>query len=244
MTDLTNGLPELGEIREGFRRSGRHTRDFNMWLVDRSAPTPDEKEILESVPFMQGEYDFSTILGERVYSNRTLSYVFEILDRDYTHRKTIQTAVENWLMKDGMAPLYDDHAEFYYYMAKCTSVDTEDSSGGLTVNIQFTAYPFKIGEFEEGNDYWDTFNFELDTTQPNQYQISGSQTITVYNTGSTGISPKIIASAPMTIVKNSVTYNIPSGESQSETFRLETGANPMTITGNGTIQFLWHKELI
>src|SRR5690625_1096386 len=98
MIDLTNGLPNMVTgPKEGFERSGKHTRDFGMWLIDRQAPTPTEKEILESIPFMQGSYDFSNILGERVFENRQLTYVFEIQKRDYERRKINQTVIENWL---------------------------------------------------------------------------------------------------------------------------------------------------
>ena len=88
MIDLTNGLPDMtSRAKEGFRRGEYHTSDYQMWLVDRQAPSPPEKEILESVPYMQGSYDFSNLLGERVYDNRVISYEFEILQRDYERRR-------------------------------------------------------------------------------------------------------------------------------------------------------------
>lgn len=234
----------MGTITEGFKRGNIHTKEFGMWLVSRSAPTPEEKTITESVPFIHGVYDFSMMLGERIYENRIISYQFEIIDMNYQQRKLIQTKLENWLMKDGFAPLYDDHAPGYYYLAKCTGVDVEDTSGGLTVNVEFEAYPFKISILEEGHDIWDDFNFELDVAQPNEYQVNGNLSINLLNVGSTGVTPTIIASSPMTIVKNNSTYNVPAGESKSDLFRLEIGENPMAIQGNGQIKFVFHKELI
>lgn len=244
MIDLTNGLPEIGKPKEGIKRSGIHSSEFDMWLVERHAPTPPEKEIIESVPFMQGVYDFSDMLGERVYENRIITYVFEIKRRDYQKRKIDQTVIENWLMKDGVAPLYDDHAKGYFYVGKCIDVDIEDSSGGLKVTAVFDAYPFKISVLEEGHDIWDEFNFELDVAQPNEYEVNGTKQINLYNVGKNSRAPKITATAPMTITKDGITYNIPAGESQSESFRLKIGENPMTITGNGTIKFTWYKELL
>lgn len=234
----------MGTITEGFKRGNIHTKEFGMWLVSRSAPTPDEKTITESVPFMHGVYDFSMMLGERIYENRIISYQFEIIDMNYQQRKLIQTKLENWLMKDGFAPLHDDHAPGYYYLAKCTGVDVEDTSGGLTVSIEFEAYPFKISILEEGHDIWDDFNFELDVAQPNEYQVNGNLSINLLNVGSTSVTPTIIASSPMTIAKSNSTYNVPAGESKSDLFRLEIGENPMTIQGNGQIKFVFHKELI
>lgn len=245
MIDLTNGLPDMtSRAKEGFRRGEYHTSDYHMWLVDRQAPSPNEKEIIESVPYMQGSYDFSNLLGERVYDNRVISYEFEILQRDYERRKINQTVIENWLKKESVAPLYDDHAEGYYYMAKCISVNTVDSNGGLRVSVDFDAYPFKIGELEEGHDIWDEFNFELDASIINDFTINGTQQIDMYNIGSASVAPKILTSAPMTIVKGNTTYQVPIGESKNDSFRLMPGSNPLTITGNGRIKFIWYKELL
>lgn len=244
MLDLTNGLDLTNQIHEGFQRGNRHTRDFKMWLIDRQAPTPEEKAIVENLPFVQGEYDFSTILGGRVYNNRPLTYQFEILNRDYQSRKIVQTALENWLMRDGFERLYDDHAEGYYYIAKCTGVNTADSYGGLTVDIEFNAYPFKISELAEGNDIWDTFNFELDVSQITEFTVNDSITIALYNVGASNLTPAIKASAPMTIIKDGITYNIGVGETKSYEFSLLQGENKLTIQGNGTIEFLFYKELI
>lgn len=245
MIDLTNGLPDMmTKPKEGISRDDRHTKDYNMWLVSRHAPTPPEKEIIDSVPFMQGQYDFSDVMGERIYNNRTLSYVFEMKNRYYTSRKNVQTSLENWLMKSGIKPLYDDHAKGYYYMAKCTYINTEDAPGGLRITVDFDGYPFKISTLEEGHDIWDEFNFELDVSILNEYEVNGTKEVDFYNVGSNSKAPKITASSPMTIVKDGVTYNLPAGESKNESFRLNIGDNPMVITGDGTIKFHWYKELL
>lgn len=244
MLDLTDGIKVEDNIKEGFTRDGVHTKEYNMWLVDRSAPTPEEKTIIESIPFMQGHYDFSMILGERVYENRPLAYQFEILNNHYQSRKSIQTSLENWLMKSGYEPLYDTHAEGYYYIAKCTSVNTSDSYGGLTIDIVFDAYPFKISESAEGNDIWDAFNFELDVAQITKFDVNESLDVVLYNVGASNLNPTIKASAPMTIIKSDATYEIKAGETKSSEFVLFQDENHMTIQGNGTIEFLFYKELI
>lgn len=244
MLDLTDGIKDYGTIVEGFTRDGEHTKDHNMWLVERSAPTPPEKEVKENIPFMQGSYDFSMILGGRVYDNRTLTYGFEIINQDYQNRKHVQTSLENWLMRSGYEPLYDDHAKGYYYIAKCTSVDVADSYGGLTAVVVFDAYPFKISELQEGNDIWDTFNFLTDVAQVTEFNVNGLEDIILYNVGLNNLFPKIRASAPMEIAKDGVTYLIPAGDTKSHEIAIGTGENNMTIKGNGTIEFLFYKELI
>lgn len=234
------------EIKEGFRFDGIHTKEYGMSLKSRTAPSPEEKSIIEEVPFMQGVYDFSMILGERAFKNRPLTYRFETYERNYTYRKIDEIVLKNWLIKTGFQPLYDDHNKGFYYLAKCTNVNVEDDhvGGRLIIEITFDAYPFMIGKLNEGHDLWDEINFELDVLQPMKYIVTGSLSINLLNTGSRGVSPTIIVSSPMSINKSGTTYSVRQGESKSETFRLEIGENPMTIQGNGTITFKWNKELI
>ena len=240
MIDINN----YGNMIEGFKVKGTHTAEYGMWLVERYAPTPQEKEILESVPFMQGEYDFSSILGARVYNNRQLSYKFEIINTDYQNRKNVQTSIENWLMNNNHAELHDDHALEYTYYAKCTSVNVTDAHGGLSVDIEFTAYPFKRGYLLEGNDIWDSFNFLLDVSQTTEFVVNGTQNITLYNAGANLISPVIIASSEIEIVKGNQTYIVQPGETKSVEFALVVGENNMTLKGNGSIEFRFRKELL
>jgi len=40
------------------------------------------------------------------------------------------------------------------------------------------------------------------------------------------------------------TFAIPAGKSQSTRLRLQTGINIFTVTGQGILEFIWHKELI
>lgn len=236
----------MSKIREGFYFNGIHTNDFNLRLKERQAPTPEEKSIIEDVPFMQGVYDFSMILGERVYSNRPLSYQFEVYNNRYNNRKVLETKLKNWLMNSWISKLYDTHDYGYYWLAKCTNVSVNDDHPGnkLVVGVTFDAYPFMKSNLEEGHDIWDEFNFELDYAQSNEFEINGSKNISLFNIGSTGVVPTVTTNSQMSIIKEGVTYTIPIGESKSGSFRLSVGENDMTVSGNGTIKFSFYKELL
>lgn len=232
-------------MREGFMFLNEHTSDRGLKLLSRDFPTPSEKEILESVPFMQGSYDFSDILGERVFENRSLTYVFKMQARSYEEAKTKTTSIRNWLMKSSINPLYDDYNPNYYYKAKCVSVDFDVSPIGFAdVTIEFNAYPFKINEKPEGNDIWDIFNFELDVFQNTSFTVSGERAVTLINPGSVGVIPVIKANASFIIEKGNRTFSVVAGETKSSLFRLDIGENELTIVGNGDIEFLFYKELL
>lgn len=232
------------EIKEGFRFNGSHSSEFGLRLIERIADPPAEKDVRENIPFMQGDLDFSGIMGVRYFENRELVYVFELVDYNYESRKVDRTFLTNWLMSGGRQKLYDDHDRGYYYKAKCTAIETVDNYHGTSYRITFDGYPFKIDELPEGNDIWDSFNFLLDYAQVTKFEIKGSETIRLFNPGANLAIPVIKASAPFTIRKNNITYNIPQGESKSHEFFLPSGENVLTVQGSGSIEFIFNKELI
>ena len=233
----------------GIRFNGKHSyEDFGMTIAEKNAGYPDKEKIKVKIPFSNVEYDFSGIYGEQTYSNRSLTYTFNVISKKPTTQKinAIETNLSNWLMNsNGKQKLYDDSTPNYYYLAEV--------EGGLNfaelwnhgkLTVTFTAYPFMISELEEGHDIWDEFNFELDVSQITEFEVNGSLEVVLYNIGTPSLSPTIETTAPMEIMEDGVTYSIPSGRSKSSDFKLIPGENELTITGNGTIKFLFYKELI
>lgn len=235
----------------GFEYNGKHTyRDFGITVSEKDIGFPNKNKIKVQVPFSNTEYDFSEIYGEQTYTERTLTFTLNVLEKhkniDTQKVNILETQLSNWLMNSGgKQRLYDDSMPNYFYLAEVEgglSFDELRNHGTLTV--EFTAYPFVIGELREGNDIWDTFNFELDVAQITDFTVNGSLDVMLYNVGTPNLSPTINASAPMTIKIDGKTFNIPAGKSQSMDFVLRPGENNLTITGKGTIEFLFYKELI
>lgn len=246
LIDLTNGLEIEREITEGFVIDNFDSKKENMWLVSRSDPTPSEKEIKENLAFVQGSYDFSFILGERIFDNRPLSYSFQIYERDYGNRKIAQIKLQNTLMKKGILDIYDTAKLQYHYRGKCVSVNVEDDHdfGRLIATIEFDCYPFMIGNLEEGHDIWDEFNFELDVSQETEFDVNGNRTINLINVGSNGVSPIVEASGPIIIQVENKNISFPQGSTKTNLFRLLPGENSLTITGHAQVNFVFYKEMI
>lgn len=222
------------------------TANFGLRLINRVAPSPTEKEIIESLPFVQGVYDFSTILGERVFENRDITYQFRLFERDYSNRKIIEVKLKQWLLKNSINQLYDTHSTGYYWLGKFSSVTVEDDNkaSSLILTAIFNCYPLMISTLSEGSDIWDYFNFELDVAQTVEFEIVRRRTINLLNTGASSVVPTITASSNMVIIKEDVTYTIPHGTTKNDLFRLKTGENIMRIQGNGKIKFTFHKEVL
>lgn len=230
--------------------NGHHSTEFGIdALVGKEVGFPNKKKILAEVPFSNQIYDFSNVYGSQNFEERSYKQVFNVLNYREKSQETMYrmwTRVVNWLMSaPTKQPLYDDVMKRYYYLAEVVekpSLEEFLARGELTVT--WTCYPFRIYELAEGNDIWDDFDFELDIAQHTKFDINGVKEIVLYNIGLNINKPAIKARSQMTITQNGTQFIIPTGTSSSSRFRLLVGENRFTVTGNGTIEFVWHKELI
>ena len=238
-------------MMEGIEFLGKHSyQDFGLSLAPgKSIGIPDKEKIMVKVPFSNVEYDFSQLYGSQPYTSRELTYPFNVFVSGNLTKKAMnnkKTQVLNWLMNsNGKQRLYDDSFPNYYFLAEIeggTSFDENYKTGILSVT--FKAYPFMIAELAEGNDIWDTFNFELDVTQTVTFDIMTSQEIMLINAGTPDVFPTIDASADMQIQLSGKTYNVTAGITSNADLPLANGENNLTITGNGTIKFTFYKEMI
>lgn len=235
-------------MTNGIRFKNKHSyKDFNITLAPgKEIGTPNKNKIKVAIPFSNTEYDFSELYGDQTYSPRSLTYSFNIFDTTKTRMNNKKTEIINWLMNsNGKQKLYDDAYPGYYFLAEVegnVSFEEDRSTGILTVT--FTAYPFMIAERQEGHDIWDEFNFDLDVAQDVEFAINNTLDVVLLNVGTPSVIPEIQASAQMEIVKDGITYIIPSGTTKSSDFILKLGENDLTINGDGTIKFTFYKELI
>lgn len=222
-------------------------KDFGLSISEVKIGSPSKIKNTERVPFSNTVYDFSHIYLGQEYEERSLSFTFNIEYYDNINDFYIyETEVLNWLTGPNTKEVlkYSKLPGYYFLAEVVEGPDTDYQFVGGSMTVNFTAYPFKISELEEGHDIWDEFNFLLDYAQTTDYEVNGQQSITLYNNGASIIKPTIKASAAMEIIQDGITYKIPAGESQSYDFILKKGENKMTVKGNGKISFHFRKELI
>lgn len=222
-------------------------KDFDLTIDKRRIGNPSKIKRIERVPFSNTVYDFSNLYNGQEFEERIIEYDVNVALGDKSRSfYTYETQVINWLMsKSGKQVLTDSLVPGYYFLAEVVEgTNTDFLFVGGKANITFTAYPFKISELPEGNDIWDTFNFLLDYAQDTKFEVSGSKSVTLYNRSATTIIPQIIASNDMTIKRGNTIYEIPTGTTKSHDFMLNQNKNNLTIEGNGTIEFVFYKELI
>lgn len=156
----------------GIRFGDKHSwDDFGITMHhDRDIGQPDKNKITYRPPHSNNIIDFSEIYGEQTYGPRKVTYKFNIADRAIRTKEEmniVKTKLVNWLTPlVGQYPLYDDHYPDWYFLAEVEDGMSfkEDWRYGF-LSVTFTCYSHMIGRRLEGDDVWDTFNFEFDAAQ-------------------------------------------------------------------------------
>lgn len=233
----------------GIAFNGHHSREFGLDVLSKKIGFPGKNKINKTIPFSNEIYDFTEVYGTQTYTERPFEIVFHVLDRanwDKESMYILWTKVVAWLMEPSRKiPLYDDVMKDYYYLAEVQEKPSFDElrfNGKLTV--MFQCYPFRIHELAEGNDIWDTFNFELDMAQLVKHDVKGSKSISLFNIGMSNLAPDVVANSQMEIRFKGKLYKVLSGENKIEKFYLLPGINKFEVVGNGTIEFKFYKEVI
>ena len=231
----------------GITYNDKHSfRDLGITILNtRVIETPSKIKITETIPFSNITYDFSNLYGSNCYTERKLEYEFLIKADNNKDLELKRMDIENWLLSSSTkTKLFDDNLDGYYYNAECISTDFEDINNIGKLKAVFTAYPFKISSEYEGNNLWDSFNFEKDILQDTKFTVNGASSVSIYNSSVIDIEPKIIASNGFEITLDNEKYTVEAGVSKDYRFKLKSGINNLTLKGNGTIEFRFRKEVL
>lgn len=235
------------EINEYIQFMNFNSKNEKLYLIERNAPTPDEKEILKDIPFKQGVLDFSALLGSRVFKNREIEYVFMLFNTPYNQRKIVERNIKQKLMVHSKNKLFDTHDGNYYWLGKCKSVEVENGErfNQLKVTVIFDCYPYMISHTDYFDDYWDTFEFDEDVANYTKYVVNGSLEFPLFNAGSVAVKPKITVNNTFRVKVNDENFiEFQSGSKQDYYLSLRPGVNKVIVEGNGTIQFHYQKEVM
>lgn len=234
--------------RESFNWKGKNSfKDFGLTVVERDAPSPEEKEVRINLPYSQGDIDLSSPQDEQFFNSRIITYTLARLGRQHDHRKYDHLLVENWLRGGTEDILVETYSEGFYYVGKFVGVIPRNSTDGsrvITYEAVFKCQPFKISVFEEGTAYFDDMNLMTDVIQKTFFELNGTRDIKLYNNSVTSIVPKFEITGLMEIENDNVVIVADDSSKRSDLFRLKLGMNNIQLRGQGTIKFIWQKRLL
>lgn len=229
----------------GIIKDGKHSYDdFGLTVRDTTIETKKKNKTLVKIPFMNGSYDFSSLYGGQTYEEETRTYEFNLVVEDKYDLELQKMKLSEWLLDGGQVEIYDDLLVGYHRLAECINLSFEENYNYAKVIANFRAYPFKIRDEYEGDDIWDTFNFELDTSQDVKFTVGPFKNKVLINNGSNGVTPVVVCSAPMMVTLNNKTFKFQAGETIDYRFRLKKGGNSLKIKGEGAIEFKFRKEVL
>ncbi|HFI0351880.1 TPA: hypothetical protein ACGOZT_001288 [Streptococcus suis] len=234
-------------IKEYIQFGDFNSKDEGWYLQSRDAPTPDEKEVVESIPYSQGELDFSAILGERVFEPREITYEFKLPNTVYQDRKVAERFIKSSMTTKTEQQLRDSHDQRYYWLGKIKSIKVADDpiKKNLVATIVFKCYPFAFHEDNYFDDVWDTFDFDNDFSTWTRWEVNGEKSIYFVNSGDTSISPVIECSNPFALTASDGTvYKFAKGNNSDFVLVLQPGVNYFKAQGNGTIAMHYNVEVM
>lgn len=246
MPEFSNGY--------GIKFCGQHTwNDFGLRVIDKEVTFPEKKIVTVTPPYSNQVIDLSALYGHQVFQERTFKLTF-LLTAWETHTKEqlyrVWTRLINWLQgTPGRRPLVDDIMSGYYYLGEVVNAPSFDEfklHGKLTV--EWTCYPFRIHDALEGDDIWDTFDFDLDVAQDTKFAVAGIKAVTLINAGIEAVRPTVVTDNTLTVTIGDDTWELSKGANDAATMAtplvLPVGISQVTVTGTGSIDFQWHKEVI
>ena len=217
---------------------------FTVAAVSVSDPVPNL--ITETIPYMNGSYDFTNIYGVTTYQDRTITIRVINENRVLFDRATLNEKYS--LLYNTLFPLPQSQLRIDtwkgYWIGRCTNMSSSNAWEILGyIDIEFTVYPFRFMEEYEGNDLWDPFNFETDIAAYTRFTVNGTTNAMVYNIGANVTTPviQLTGATEMSVKLNGVTYTVINGDAP---FAFDVGENVLTITGTGEIQFLFRREVL
>lgn len=231
---------------EGFTFANFNSADKGWWLTKRDAPTPKEKEITYSVPYSQGEEDFSNLDNQRFFEAREITYELLLVDEDYSYRKAKEKEIKRLIMQAaGYRELDDTFNSGFCFSVKSESVECSDdeSNGTLTATVKFKAYPYAIAKSYEGSDIWDEINFDNWQDQQTTFEVNNnSLKVDLDNYGSKPVELSFAVTGKVKVTGSNINLDLNQAEATKVTVMLPVGVTNLTLSGSGTIHFQFKRE--
>lgn len=214
-------------ITDGIKIKGLHSYlDFDLEIKGRNIGLPEQKSIRETVPFMNGYYEFSALNGAAAWNEREIEYVFDVLGDSPQDAETKLEKVLDWLCNVHDEDIFDDTltGKHWHGSYKTSKPGYDDSGVLIELSVSFVVHPFKIAN---------------EATVHNL--TAGTYTIT--NSGMV-VAPYAFSDATAAVQIGNYVSSIPANETIQLEIDLERGANTVTITGTGTVIFSYYREVL
>lgn len=200
--------------------------DWRLILTDKSIeePTPDTKYI--NIDGMSGTLDLSEALtGEVTYRDRTISATFFTDYGNYKERGKLLRSIIASLHGHKIKIVEPDDPD-HYFIGRVNIKSHENTLAYAQFTIEATCDPWRYAVDES-----------IRPVSINNDTIC----VIVHNNGVKSLSPDIIVNGNVKIVTDDINVELMDGEYKIPDFKLKVGANIITLSGTGDIQFKYRE---
>lgn len=215
------------KMTDGIRINDLHSyRDFDLCIKSRDISLPEKKSIRETVPFMNGYYDFSALNGAPAWKERTIEYSFDVLGDTPQDLEREIAKVLDWLCHVHEVDIFDDTLTRQHWHGSYDSCDVsyDESGEQAEIRVAFVVHPFKIAN------------------EPTIYKMTRG-TYKVTNMGMV-VSPIVSSTAAAAIQIGSYIASVPANAETRLEIDLARGGNDVIVTGDGTVTFSFYEEVL
>lgn len=212
---------------EGIRVGGKHSfEDFGLVINSREIGYPQKQSIRKTVPFMNGFYDYTKLYGRPAWSERVITYTFDIIGFTVEEMEAERMAVVNWLCNIHDEDIFDDAFPDHHFRGSFNEISPSEDGEQATVSFSFVCYPFLIKNV------------------PKVRIADKNDTLVLVNDGQP-VKLKVSSTVSCTITKDGTIYRIPANVPDYEVFVLDEGANNIEVAiSGGEIALSWLEEVL
>lgn len=214
-------------ISDGIRINELHSyHDFKLSIKARSISLPEKKSIRETVPYMNGYYDFSALNGAITWNERTIEYTFDVMADNPQALEIDIGRIVDWLCDVHDVDIFDDTLTRYHWHGSydTCNVKYDDCGECAEIKVAFVVYPFKIAD------------------EPTIYTMAEGQ-YSIYNTGMI-VVPYAYSTSAATVKIGTSIASVPANQKTKLNMDLERGENTVIVTGDDGIEFSFYEEVI
>lgn len=214
-------------MTDGIRINDKHSYgDFGLYLKSRNIGLPEKKSIRETVPYMNGYYDFSALNGAPAWGERTIEYSFDVTNDSPVELDYFVSYVLDWLGNAHDVDIQDDTVYGYHWHGSYAEANVEWDESGMhaEISVSFVVHPFKIAN------------------EPTAYSMTAG-THTINNPGM-AVAPYVISTTTAAIQIGTYVSSVPANEQMQLEIDLARGDNIVIVTGEGTVTLSYYEEVL
>ena len=212
-------------IRDGVTINGLHSfRDFGLCIKEKKIGLPAKRIIQDSVPYMNGSYDFTTLGGAATWGDREITYTFDILADSEQAMNRQRDSIINWLMNVHDADIYDDAIPGWHFHGSYCGGEMSDDVELSELSVSFTCHPFRIADVETA------------------IRLSAGESAIEY--AGQAVAAYISGSAAGSITFNDSTQSFLANTRTELLALLKRGTNTINLNASGSVTLYYTEEII